>query len=116
MGIRIQNLAIEVTRKCNINCKHCLRGESENKNISLEYIDILLDKVDSIGHFCPTGGEPSLNVPAIKYFVDVCKKRNISIDTFYITTNGVNLSTDFVNVCIELYKLCKNKKNSGRYL
>ena len=62
--ISIQNLAIEVTRKCNIKCAHCLRGDSQNKDIDLKYIDILLDQVNYIGHFCPTGGEPSLNIKA----------------------------------------------------
>jgi len=113
MSISIPHLAIEVTRKCNINCNHCLRGNSQNKDISLEYIDILLDQINSIGHFCPTGGEPSLNVPSIKYFIDGCKKRNISINTFYIATNGVDLTIDFINVCKELYELCQNKKQSS---
>jgi len=113
MSITISHLAIEVTRKCNIKCSHCLRGDSQNKNISLEYIDILLDQVDSIGHFCPTGGEPSLNVTAIRYFLDGCKKRNIPINTFYIATNGVNLTEDFAHVCTELYNYCTEKTRSS---
>jgi MoaA/NifB/PqqE/SkfB family radical SAM enzyme len=111
--IEIKHLAIEVTRKCNIQCSHCLRGESQSKDISFEYIDSLLNQVSSIGHFCPTGGEPSLNVPAIKYFLDGCKKRNIQINTFYIATNGVNLTENFINICTELYNYCIIKKSSG---
>lgn len=113
MSISISHLAIEVTRKCNINCAHCLRGNSQNINISLEYIDILLNQINSIGHFCPTGGEPSLNVNAIQYFIDGCKKRNININTFYIATNGVGLKSEFINVCKELYDLCQDKAHSG---
>lgn len=113
MSISIQNLAIEVTRKCNIQCSHCLRGNFQNKNIPLEFIDNLLDQVHAIGHFCPTGGEPSLNVPAIKYFIDGCKKRNITIESFYIATNGVNLTQEFVNICLELYDLVLFKFRSS---
>lgn len=109
MSIHISHLAIEVTRRCNIKCSHCLRGDSQNKDISFEHIDILLDQIESIGHFCPTGGEPSLNVPAIKYFLDGCKKRNISINTFYIATNGVQLTEDFISVSTELYNYCTLK-------
>ena len=111
--ILIQNLAIEVTRKCNLKCEHCLRGDSQKLNIPLVYIDILLNQVYSIGHFCPTGGEPSLNVPAIKYFIDGCKKRHIPIETFYIATNGVKITEDFVEVCKELFDMCKNKSSSS---
>lgn len=105
MSISIPHLAIEVTRRCNIQCNHCLRGDIQNKNIPLEYIDNLLDQIHSIGHFCPTGGEPSLNVPAIKYFIDGCKKRNITIESFYIATNGINLKQNFVDICLELHEM-----------
>lgn len=113
MSIALAHLAIEVTRRCNIKCSHCIRGDSQNKDISLEYIDILLNQVESIGHFCPTGGEPSLNVPAIKYFLDGCKKRNIPINTFYIATNGINLTKDFINICSELYNYCTIKMENS---
>lgn len=109
--MRINHLGLEVTRKCNMKCTHCLRGNTQNKNIPLETIDILLDQIDSIGHFCPTGGEPSLNIEAIQYFINGCKKRNISIDTACIITNGINLTNDFVNTYTELYEMCELKNN-----
>lgn len=108
MSVRIQNLAIEVTRRCNINCTHCLRGNQQNKDIPLEYIDTLLDQINSIGHLSFTGGEPSLNVPAIQYTIDGCKKRNIPIDFFYIATNSVHITQEFVDVCQTLYTLSKH--------
>ena len=113
MGIRIPHLAIEVTRRCNIQCNHCIKGYAENRNIPLSYIDILLDQISSIGHFCPTGGEPSLNIPAIQYFIDGCKRRDIPIETMYISTNGININNKFIDVCLELYEICTNKMNSG---
>jgi len=109
MCIEIKHLAIEVTRRCNIKCSHCLRGDSQNKDIPLEYIDILLDQVISIGHFCPTGGEPTLNIKAIRYFLDGCKKRNISITSFFIATNGIYINEDFIDICNELNEFCENK-------
>lgn len=111
--MRINHLALEVTRRCNIQCSFCLRGHQQRVDISLEQIDILLDQTTSIGHFCPTGGEPSLNVPAIQYFINGCKKRGITIDTFYIATNGIRITNEFVNVCIELYDMSKIKDRSG---
>ena len=42
------SLAVEVTRRCNMHCAHCLRGEAENKDISYEVMDALLRHVDGI--------------------------------------------------------------------
>jgi hypothetical protein len=107
--MNINHLAVEVTRRCNIQCKHCVRGHAQNIDIPLEYIDTLLDQVTSINHFSPTGGEPSLNVPAIKHFIKGCKDRRIPINKFYISTNGINIKNDFVDVCLELYDMCTMK-------
>jgi len=107
--LKIDHLAIEVTRRCNIQCKHCIRGYSENKNIPLRYIDMFLDRVEYIDHFCPTGGEPSLNLPAIDYFINGCKKRNIRIGKFYISTNGIHITEDFIDTCLNLYDMSENK-------
>jgi organic radical activating enzyme len=107
--MKIDHLAIEVTRRCNIQCKHCIRGYAQNVDIPLKYIDMILDRTESIGHFCPTGGEPSLNIPAIQYFIDGCKERNISLGRFYISTNGINIKQDFIDVCLDLYAMSTNK-------
>ena len=40
------SLAVEVTRRCNMHCAHCLRGEAENKDISYEVMDALLRHVE----------------------------------------------------------------------
>jgi organic radical activating enzyme len=109
--MKIDHLAIEITRKCNIQCEHCIRGYAQNRNVPLRYIDILLDRVEYIGHFCPTGGEPSLNIPAIQYFIDGCIDRQIRIGRFYISTNGINIKQDFIDICLDLYNLCDDKQH-----
>ena len=107
--MKIDHLAIEITRRCNIQCKHCIRGYAQNVDIPLKYIDMILDRTESIGHFCPTGGEPSLNIPAIQYFIDGCIERQITIDKFYISTNGINITQEFIDVCLDLYAISTDK-------
>lgn len=34
MEIYVNYLAIEVTRRCNMKCNHCLRGDAQNLDIS----------------------------------------------------------------------------------
>lgn len=106
MNIKI--LSIEVTRKCNLRCNHCLRGDMQNVDIPFTFIDKLLDQISSIGHLTFTGGEPTLNVPAIKYFIEQAIKKNIPINTFAIITNGIRIREDFIEVCKILYENAKN--------
>ena len=40
-----KELAIEVTRRCNMQCSHCMRGHAENHTISKEVVDRLFDEV-----------------------------------------------------------------------
>lgn len=99
----ICHLSIEVTRKCNLRCRHCCRGNPQNKNISYKYIDSLLDQVDSIHQITFTGGEPSLNIQAIQYFIDECKNKNVHVEWVTIITNGIRIEQDFVDVCLDMY-------------
>lgn len=108
--MNISNLIVEVTRKCNLYCNHCLRGDAMNINLKKEYIDSLLSQVDSIGSLCFSGGEPSLNVSIMEYFLEQCKKNNISIGYFYIATNGVDIPDSFVIFCLKLYSYCDEKE------
>ena len=108
--IRIPELVIETTRKCNMACDHCLRGDAEALDQKKEYIDTLLDQVDDIDSVTFSGGEPSLNVPIIQYFLDACIKRVIDINTFYIATNGLTVKEDFIIICLRLYSYCQEKK------
>lgn len=37
------NVVIEITRRCNMCCAHCLRGDAENVDIQEKYINAFLD-------------------------------------------------------------------------
>lgn len=84
----IQELILEVTRRCNMSCAHCLRGDAQALNMSKEIIDKVLDSVESIGSVLFTGGEPSLNLEAIRYFFTKAEELEKLPYSFYIVTNG----------------------------
>ena len=100
---------IEVTRRCNMECAHCLRGCQQNKDISIAHIDELLSRVDYINSITFTGGEPSLNVKAIEYTLEQCKDRGIEVGSFYIATNGKIIDESFIIACLKWYAYCYEK-------
>lgn len=70
------NVFIEVTRRCNMCCAHCLRGDAESIDIQEKYIDAFLDNFEKgayISSLTFTGGEISLNIPAIRYTLKAVK-------------------------------------------
>lgn len=90
------NVVIEVTRRCNMNCAHCLRGDAQNLDISTDVIDRFFGAFAygaDISTITFTGGEISLNVQAIEYVLEKAKEKDISISSFYMVTNGKEKET-----------------------
>lgn len=103
MGMRINELVVELTRRCNVKCRHCLRGTAQAVDISKATIDKLLEGVDSICTVTFSGGEPSLAADKMAYFLKVLKARKISIEGFYVITNGKKPSLPMVHALMDLY-------------
>lgn len=81
-------IGIEITRKCNLKCRHCMRGEAENHTISKIVIDKFLDEILLMDKMILTGGEPFLEPEAIKYLFDRIIHKRIPILSFSCVTNG----------------------------
>jgi MoaA/NifB/PqqE/SkfB family radical SAM enzyme len=107
--MNIDNLVIEITRKCNARCDHCLRGDAQNVDMDDAVIDALLEGVSYITTVTFTGGEPSLAVPKIKYFLEAIKRRDIELNSFYLVTNGKEKSIEMVMALMELYAYCSDQ-------
>ena len=84
----IDDLVLEVTRRCNLSCAHCLRGDAEEANLQPEVVNAIWRKIGHIGRVTFTGGEPLLNPAGIVGFLDARKKADGSVGSFYIATNG----------------------------
>lgn len=72
-------LTVEVTRRCNMACGHCLRGNTENVDLIGMNIDSILDQAEAIGRLIITGGEPTLNMGAIQYLANGIVRRGIPL-------------------------------------
>lgn len=83
-------LAIEITRRCDMNCKFCFKGRAQNLDISKEIIDKTLDEMQNtfISLLRISGGEPFLAPDMVEYLIDKIIEKHIYIDEVCIFTNG----------------------------
>lgn len=108
----INNLIFEVTRKCNLKCRHCLRGCAQNLSMSKQTIQNTLKDVKGIGTIQFTGGEPSLGLYQIRTIVDVLLENEISIYNFWIKLNGTKYSEALLEYFNSLYENVDDKDMS----
>ena len=101
--IGVRSLILEVTRRCNMCCGHCLRGDAQDLDMQKETVDTLLEQVGSIGEVTFSGGEPSLNVPLIRYFFKKARELRVMPYSFYVVTNGKTNQMDLATALLEVY-------------
>jgi hypothetical protein len=95
----VNQLVIEVTRRCNATCEHCLRGEPQNIDIRPEYIDALAANISEIGLLTISGGEPSLALPQTRRLLESFMKRDILItEQLYVATNGIENTAELIEI------------------
>lgn len=111
--INLSDLIIEVTRKCNMKCQHCLRGNTQNLNQSKENIDSLFSKLGYVNSITFSGGEPSLTPEIIEYCILSAKKYNVSIGNFYCVTNGKKVTLDFLRAILSCFVYCEENEISA---
>ena len=111
--MQVYSLFLEVTRRCNMCCAHCLRGEAENIDMQKETIDKILDLVDKIEHVTFSGGEPSLNLPLIQYFFDRAEQKGKFPESFWLATNGKENQEELAILALKAWFKCPEKEMCG---
>lgn len=104
MEIKIETLCLEVTRRCNMSCAHCMRGDAENLDADSSLIPRIFDGVTEIDSIVFTGGEPSLNTDYITAVIDYIIDHNISVHGCFIATNAKIYSQSLVDNIRRLYE------------
>lgn len=89
-------IGFELTRRCNLHCRWCSKGDAQNMDMTKEIIDKTLDELSDywIGTIRLTGGEPSLVPELVEYIVDGIIKRRIILGMVQFITNGTITSDD----------------------
>ena len=95
-----------MTRRCNLKCRFCAKGEPQDLDISKSIIDKTLDEMRSvsINSLRVSGGEPLLVPELIEYLLDKIIEKHILINDIVIFTNG--LCTD-LQLCESINEIIK---------
>lgn len=110
--LHIESLVIECTRRCNMTCAHCLRGDAEDVDVDICHIHSLFKQIDSIGCLTLSGGEPSLVPYIIQWVREVAFTAKVDVGNFYIATNGKDVPDSFVYEVVRWYGQCTDNEIS----
>lgn len=106
-------LEIELTRKCNRQCAHCLRGQAQDKTISKKIIDKIFDDVGDCLAVYVCGGEAMMELDTLRYLVDKIA-RNWNTIQLEITTNGSILDESIVKALEQFCQMPPKKLDNNR--
>lgn len=103
------DLVIELTRRCNMACQHCLRGCAQAIDINKDFIRKSISSFDRINTLTLTGGEPSLVPRLISYTIEYLIEHGIELGAFYVVTNGKTYSPSMVRTLRRAYQYADEK-------
>lgn len=109
----IDQLVVEVTRRCNMRCAHCLRRDARDVDLDEKHIRALLDQTTSISSVTFTGGEPSLAVPVMRRFYELAGEASVTPYSFYVVTNGAENQLELATCCLEMYAASEDRDVCG---
>lgn len=112
--IHIQNLALELTRQCNLNCRHCSRGEAENHVMSDAIMEKLFDEITTVNCLQFIGGESSLVVERINKLAEILTEKGTDVFCCLVFTNATNVSDEYIEALNKLKKVVQesNERNA----
>ena len=111
--MRIKSISLEVTRRCNLNCSHCLRGKAQDIILDINYVNTFFKKVNSINNLNFTGGEPSLVPEILSDILLIAKKHDIRIGSYFLSTNGIFAEDHFIDTMKSWNSYCYNMEEEG---
>lgn len=108
--IRIKQLCIAVTSKCNLKCIHCMKGNSGNTTITYEQLNALFSQIEYVEKLHISGGEPTLELETIKHMLQSLKENHVIVNSFGFVTNGMLYNEDIADILKKLITYSASKK------
>ena len=112
--MRLQgSIIVEVTRWCNLECQHCLRGDRQRKKQTYQNMYEFLGNFSYVDTVTFTGGEHTLAPDIIGLFIDASRHLGVNIGNYYIATNAEKITQKFLKVWERLHHWCDDNDISG---
>ena len=103
--ISVNYMYLEITRKCTLECAHCMRGNRQNIDMSDEILDNALKDVTYIQELDLGGGEPLLAPRVIENIINKIRTYDIKVRKISFTTNGTVLTPRIIELIRELQEI-----------
>lgn len=98
MKYNLDTLNIEITRKCNYKCFHCMNGQAQNISITKEIIDKMFSQIDTCKNIYLGSGEVLLELDMIQYLINSIDKYKLNVEHIQLTTNGSILDERLIKI------------------
>lgn len=102
LGMYVENLHLQLTRNCTLECEHCLRGDRERVNMNPAVLDEIFKDVKKVGFLLLTGGEPLLAIQTLEHLAHLLKTKQVRVNKIILITNGTVLSDRVLSVLHDL--------------
>ena len=111
INLSYMNIMLEITRRCNLKCEHCMRGDAQNLDMSGEIMEKLFSQVDSVFQISLTGGEPFIAPDVIEKMVAIIIARKVKVWRCTTVENGTILDERGIRCIKALNRLGEYIKN-----
>lgn len=104
---KLAELVFEVTRKCNRECSHCMRGDAQNITMDKALVDKVFGDVADVRHIAMSGGEVLLELDTVEYIIRKLVDSPWATKLVEVTTNGTIHDKRIIDA---FESFCLNKK------
>lgn len=98
----VEELHLEATRNCTLECEHCLRGNRQAINMDTVVLDKIFKYVKNVGTLLLTGGEPLLAIEILERLVEILKTKQVRVNKIMLITNGTVLDDRILKLLHDL--------------
>ena len=90
---KVDYINMAITQRCNLACRHCLRGNARNKVMEDSTIYNIFKDLDNLPYLNITGGEVLLHPDKLATVADAILKNKTFVGRIGLVTNGTIWST-----------------------
>ena len=110
--VEIDNFIIEASRKCNLQCAHCLRGAARRDNLDTDKLCEFLYQVSYIDLLTIGGGEPALALDVLDKIYDTIRLSDTVVGNIYVVTSGTYKTMELFEWWLHMMEICDDNELS----